>query len=113
MNFILFLIFFSDAANATKFSAIQFLYSMADEQRHGNDRYIQKIWQKFNPGIKLVDPKSQLKFTFSQFVRFIINGTLEFEPEVLNHKGWMLWVIRSSYLENFELHLSIGKFIKQ
>ena len=60
---------------------------MADEQRHGNDRYIQKIWQKFNPGIKLVDPKSQLKFTFSQFVRFIINGTVEFEPEVLNHKG--------------------------
>lgn len=79
--------FIQDAANATKFSAIQFLYSMADEQRHGNDRYIQKIWQKFNPGIKLVDPKSQLKFTFSQFVRFIINGTLEFEPEVLNHKG--------------------------
>lgn len=79
--------FIQDAANATKFSAIQFLYSMADEQRHGNDRYIQKIWQKFNPGIKLVDPKSQLKFTFSQFVRFIINGTVEFEPEILNHKG--------------------------
>ena len=63
---------------------------MADEQRHGNDRYIQKIWQKFNPGQKLVDPKSQLKFTFAEFVRFLVNGTLEFDQDVLNHKGMYL-----------------------
>ena len=80
-----------DAANATKFSAIHFLFSMADEQRHGNDRYIQKIWQKFNPGQKLVDPKSQLKFTFSEFVRFLVNGTLEFDQDVLNHKGMLIF----------------------
>ena len=65
---------------------------MADEQRHGNDRYIQKIWQKFNPGQKLVDPKSQLKFTFSEFVRFLVNGTLEFDQDVLNHKGMYLLI---------------------
>jgi hypothetical protein len=71
----------------TKFSAIDFLYSMADEQRHGNDRYIQKIWQKFNPGQRLLDPKNQLKFTFSQFVRFIVNGSQEFPSDVVNYPG--------------------------
>ena len=60
---------------------------MADEQRHGNDRYIQKIWQKFNPQTKLVNPKQQLKFSFAQFVRFLVNATLEFDEDVLNHKG--------------------------
>ena len=32
-----------------KFSANNFLKSMVDEQRHGNDRYITKIWKKFHP----------------------------------------------------------------
>ena len=32
-----------------KFSADNFLKSMIDEQRHGNDRYIKKIWRKFHP----------------------------------------------------------------
>ena len=71
---------------------------MAVEQRHGNDRYIQKIWQKFTPGIKLVDPKSQLKFTFPQFVRFLINGSLEFDQEVLNHKGMYKLRFKKSYI---------------
>lgn len=79
--------FLQEAANATKFSAINFLYSMADEQRHGNDRYIQKIWQKFNPGLKLIDPKSQLRFSFSQFARFLVNASLEFGEDVLNYQG--------------------------
>ena len=33
----------------SKFSADNFLKSMIDEQRHGNDRYIKKIWRKFHP----------------------------------------------------------------
>ena len=77
--------FIDDVGNRT-FSGIQFLFSMADEARHGNDRYIQKIWQKFHPGRKLVDPKKELKFSFSQFVRFITNAS-EFGDDVLNHKG--------------------------
>ena len=79
--------FIEETVNATKFSAINFLYSMADEQRHGNDRYIQDIWHKFNPGVKLVDPKSQLKFSFRQFVRFITNSSLEFPESIVKHKG--------------------------
>lgn len=74
-------------SDTKKFSAVKFLYSMADEQRHGNDRYIHKIWQRFNPGRKLVDPKAQLKFSFSQFVRFVVNGSKEFDEDVINHKG--------------------------
>ena len=31
------------------FSASNFLKSMIDEKRHGNDRYIKKIWNKFHP----------------------------------------------------------------
>ena len=70
-----------------KFNAIEFLVGMADEQRHGNDRYVQAIWRKFNPGAALVDPKRQLKFTFGQFVRFIVNGSREFGRDVLDHRG--------------------------
>ena len=73
--------------DAKDFSAIQFLSAMADEHEHGNDRYIQKIWQKFHPGDKLTDPQAQLKFTFSEFVRFLVNGTHEFGKDVLEHKG--------------------------
>ena len=69
------------------FSTFQFLFSMADQQRHGNDRYIKKIWQKFNPSRKLVDPKSQLKFNFQEFVRFVLNASSEFGDDVLNHQG--------------------------
>ena len=74
------------AKNKT-FSGFQFLFSMADQQRHGNDRYIKKIWQKFNPSRKLVDPKSQLKFRFKDFVRFVLNASSEFGDDILNHQG--------------------------
>ena len=36
-------------ANTPDFSASNFLKSMIDEKRHGNDRYIKKIWNKFHP----------------------------------------------------------------
>ena len=75
------------SSDAKDFSAIQFLSSMADEHQHGNDRYIQKIWQKFHPGDKLTDPQAQLKFTFGEFVRFLVNGSREFGQDVLEHKG--------------------------
>ena len=79
--------FIDNKSDSKKFSAINFLSSMADEHKHGNDRYIKKIWQKFHPGDKLTDPKEQLKFTFSQFVRFLVNGSREFDQDVLSHKG--------------------------
>ena len=34
-----------DETKNKTFSAFEFLFSMADQQRHGNDRYIKKIWQ--------------------------------------------------------------------
>ena len=74
-----------DQKNRT-FSGIQFLMSMADEARYGNDRYIKKIWQAFHPGRSLVNPKAELKFTFSQFVRFITNASA-YGEDVLNHQG--------------------------
>ena len=76
-----------DETKNKTFSAFEFLFSMADQQRHGNDRYIKKIWQKFNPSRKLVDPKSQLKFRFKDFVRFVLNASSEFGDDVLNHQG--------------------------
>ena len=79
--------YISKSSDAKDFSAIQFLSSMADEHQHGNDRYIQKIWQKFHPGDKLTDPQAQLKFTFGEFVRFLVNGSREFGQDVLEHKG--------------------------
>lgn len=79
--------YIQEASESKDFSAIKFLYSMADEHKHGNDRYIKKIWQTFHPGDKLTDPKTQLKFTFSQFVRFLVNGSREFGQDVLGHKG--------------------------
>ena len=36
--------------NKPSFSANSFLKSMVDEKRHGNDRYIKKIWNRFHPG---------------------------------------------------------------
>ena len=74
------------SSDAKDFSAIQFLTSMADEHQHGNDRYIQKIWQKFHPGDKLTDPQAQLKFTLGELVRFLANGSREFGQDVLEHK---------------------------
>ena len=50
-----------------KFSANNFLKSMVDEQRHGNDRYIAKIWKKFHPEERSnVDKKVTRVFTFNE-----------------------------------------------
>ena len=50
-----------------KFSANNFLKSMVDEQRHGNDRYIAKIWKKFHPEERSnVDKKVTIVFTFNE-----------------------------------------------
>ena len=35
---------------SAKFSANNFLKAMVDEHRHGNDRYISRIWRKYHPG---------------------------------------------------------------
>ena len=47
-----------------KFSANNFLKSMVDEQRHGNDRYITKIWKKFHPEDTNIDRKVIKVLTF-------------------------------------------------
>ena len=41
------------------FSANNFLRSMIDEKRHGNDRYIKKIWHKFHPN-EIQSPKNKV-----------------------------------------------------
>ncbi|TRY63786.1 hypothetical protein TCAL_03565 [Tigriopus californicus] len=64
-----------------------FLKQMLDEHQHGNDRFIQTLWQKFHPNEELTSPKDQLRFTFPEFVRFLVNGTAELGPEMADHKG--------------------------
>ena len=39
----------STGTSSNTFSANNFLKAMVDEHRHGNDRYISRIWQKFHP----------------------------------------------------------------
>lgn len=67
-------------------SASDLFAGMIDEHRHGNDRFLAAVWRRFHPKETLNDPKNQLKFTFSQFVRFLVNGTTEF-PGYSAHKG--------------------------
>ena len=43
------------------FSANNFLRSMIDEKRHGNDRYIKKIWHKFHPD-QIHSPKNKVSY---------------------------------------------------
>ena len=68
-------------------SVSELFAGMLDEHKHGNDRYMAAIWRKFHPGEELNDPEKQLKFTFPEFVRFLVNGSLEFGPEVTTHRG--------------------------
>lgn len=68
-------------------SVTGFFKQMLDEHQHGNDRFILALWQKFHPNEKLTSPKDQLQFTFPEFVRFLVNGTTEFGPEMADHKG--------------------------
>ena len=70
-----------------KLSTTEFLKGMLNEHKFGNDKYIARIWKKYHPGQKLT--KDNLKFSFAQFVRFIVNGTQDFagDPYILKHKG--------------------------
>ena len=64
------------------------LTAVYDEYLHGQDRYISRIWYKFHPE-KDQNPDNMFKFSFSEFVRFLVNGTAEFadDPYVLDHQG--------------------------
>ena len=63
----------SDNGVKEKFSANNFLKSMVDEQRHGNDRYITKIWKKFHPEqLTNIDRKVTKVFIFILLIRKII-----------------------------------------
>ena len=61
---------------------------MFDEFVHGQDRYISRIWYKYHPETEQ-DPDKMFKFSFPEFVRFLVNGTEEFADDdyVLKHKG--------------------------
>ena len=48
------------------FSANNFLLSMIDEKRHGNDRYIKKIWHKFHPN-EVDSPKNEVRIDVVDF----------------------------------------------
>ena len=54
----------------------------------GPDRYISRIWYKYHPGLPQ-DKDKMFKFSFPEFVRFLVNGTHEFadDPYVLTHQG--------------------------
>ena len=54
----------------------------------GHDRYISRIWYKFHPD-QGQDKHNMFKFSFPEFVRFIVNGSQEFadDPYVLTHQG--------------------------
>ena len=69
-------------------SVTKILSSVYDEYKHGQDRFIARIWHKYHPE-KNQDPANMFKFSFQEFVRFLVNGTEEFRDDqyVLNNKG--------------------------
>ena len=64
------------------------LTAVYDEFVHGQDRYISRIWFKYHPE-KNQNKEKMFKFTFQEFVRFLVNGTQEFADDsyVLKHKS--------------------------
>ena len=64
------------------------LSAVFDEFVHGQDRYISRIWYKYHPETNQ-DPQKMFKFSFPEFVRFLVNGTEEFADDdyVLRHRG--------------------------
>ena len=64
------------------------LSAVYDEFVHGQDRYISRIWFKYHPE-KNQNKEKMFKFTFQEFVRFLVNGTQEFADDsyVLKHKS--------------------------
>jgi len=65
----------------------RFLRDMFDEYKNGNDRFMAKVWRKYNPDQTL--SPDNFKFSFVQFARLVVNGSLDFRNDeyVLNHKG--------------------------
>ena len=60
------------------------------QQSHaGPDRYISRIWYKYHPPEPHQEKQNMFKFSFPEFVRFLVNGTEEFadDPYVLAHQG--------------------------
>ena len=58
--------------------------------RYGQDRFIARIWYKYHPETRGGQTKDEMfKFTFREFVRFLVNGTREFadDPYILQHKA--------------------------
>ena len=71
-------------------SITRVLSAVYDEYRHGQDRYIARIWYKYHPETRDKPTKEGMfKFTFREFVRFLVNGTREFgdDPYILSHQG--------------------------
>ena len=78
---------------------------MFSEYKYGNDRYMVKIWRKFHPEAKRVS-REQLKFTFAEFARFLVNGSTEFsgDPYVIGHQVYahfqkIKWKGQSNWLD--------------
>lgn len=61
--------------------------AVMEEKLHGKDNFILALWKKFHPGEDLTDPAGQLRFTFPEFVRFLVNGSHEFGPSVMGDRG--------------------------
>ena len=61
--------------------------AVMEEKLHGRDNFILALWKKFHPGEVLTDPAGQLRFTFPEFVRFLVNGSREFGPSVMGDRG--------------------------
>ena len=61
--------------------------AVMEEKLHGRDNFILALWKKFHPGEELTDPAGQLRFTFPEFVRFLVNGSREFGPSVTGDRG--------------------------
>ena len=51
-------------------------------------RQVSRIWYKYHPQANQ-DPEKMFKFSFPEFVRFLVNGTKEFADDdyVLRHRG--------------------------
>ena len=78
----------SDIERVDTGSLTSMITALYEEYRHGQDRYMARIWYKYHPE-KQQDKQKMFKFSFQEFVRFIVNGTKEFadDPYVLKHKS--------------------------
>ncbi|XP_040578975.1 uncharacterized protein [Lepeophtheirus salmonis] len=65
-------------------SSLSFLNYMYDSYRYTNDLYMFRIWEEIHPHSEIVS-REQLKFTFKEFIRFLIEGSED--PFISGHKG--------------------------